>query len=57
MIGVEVVKDKDSKIPDPEFFSKVFELTKDKGILMGKGGRNGNVFRIQPPMCIDVNDV
>lgn len=46
MIGVEVVTDKDSNDPNPEFFAKVFEKTKDYGILIGKGGRFGTTFRI-----------
>jgi len=54
---LEIVKDQDSNEPDPEFFNKAFEKTKDYGLLMGKGGRHGNVFRIQPPMCITEADV
>lgn len=46
MIGVEIVTDRDSNIPNPEFLAKVYEKTKDYGILLGKGGRFGNVFRI-----------
>jgi alanine-glyoxylate transaminase/(R)-3-amino-2-methylpropionate-pyruvate transaminase len=58
MIGVELVQDPESKAPvDPAFFADVFEKTKDYGILLGKGGRFGNTFRIQPPMCISEQDV
>ena len=46
MIGIELVKDKESKEPNPEFFTKVYEKTKDYGILVGKGGRFGTTFRI-----------
>ena len=35
----------------------MFEKTKDYGLLLGRGGRHGNVFRIQPPMCITEADV
>jgi len=35
----------------------MFERTKDHGLLLGKGGRFGTTFRIQPPMCITEKDV
>ena len=47
MVGVEIVQDQESNEPsDPEYFGKVYEKTKDYGILLGKGGRFGNVLRI-----------
>jgi len=52
MIGLEFVKDKKSKEPNPEVVGKVMEQAKDKGLLIGKGGLNGNVVRIAPPMSI-----
>lgn len=57
MLGLEIVKDKESKEPDNELFNDMFERTKDHGLLLGKGGRYGNTFRIQPPMCITEEDV
>lgn len=32
------------------------ESMKDMGVLMGKGGLHGNVFRIKPPMCFSHQD-
>ena len=57
MIGVELVTDKESKTPDAALLAKVYEKTKDYGILLGKGGRHGNVIRLQPPMCLNAEDV
>jgi len=57
MLGLEIVKDKESKEPDNELFTAMFEKIKDHGLLLGKGGRFGNTFRIQPPMCITEEDV
>lgn len=58
MIGVELVTDKESKTPLPaEKFVPIWEDIKDMGVLIGKGGLYGNVFRIKPPMCITKEDV
>jgi alanine-glyoxylate transaminase/(R)-3-amino-2-methylpropionate-pyruvate transaminase len=32
------------------------EHLKDNGILIGKGGYYGNVFRVKPPMCFNMHD-
>ena len=32
------------------------ERLKDLGVLIGKGGLAGNVFRIMPPMCLTLAD-
>ena len=37
--------------------ASLFEMTKNMGVLLGKGGLYGNVFRIKPPMCITKDDV
>ena len=34
----------------------VMEALKDNGVLIGKGGIFGNVFRIKPPMCFSLED-
>jgi len=45
MLGVELVKDRKTKEPNPEAVVKVFEETKRQGVLIGKGGLYGNVIR------------
>ena len=37
-------------------YTQAMEILKDMGILMGKGGYYGNVFRIKPPMCFTLAD-
>jgi len=48
--GLEIVK-KD-KSPDAEMVNKLFEETKNQGLLIGKGGLYGNVIRISPAMTV-----
>ncbi|MEZ6243266.1 MAG: aspartate aminotransferase family protein [Phycisphaerales bacterium] len=57
MLGVEIVEDKASKTPSPPKTAEVHERAKDLGLLIGKGGLNGNVLRIKPPMCLTREDV
>jgi 4-aminobutyrate aminotransferase-like enzyme len=45
MQGIELVKDRETKEPAPEAVLKVFEETKRRGVLIGKGGLHGNVIR------------
>lgn len=56
MIGVELVKDRQTKEPAKEECARIFERAKDLGLLIGKGGLNGNVLRIKPPMCLHRED-
>ena len=57
MMGLEIVKNKETKEPDNQLFNDMYERTKEHGLLMGKGGRFANTLRIQPPMCITEQDV
>lgn len=45
MQALEFVKDRETKEPDPQSLLKVFEETKRRGVLIGKGGLYGNVIR------------
>jgi len=52
MIGVEIVKDKRTKEPDPEECFALRKACADKGLILGAGGWYRNVIRIQPPLVI-----
>lgn len=56
MLGIEMVKDRKSKAPATQETAQVMETMKDLGVLIGKGGLYGNVFRIKPPMCFTKQD-
>ncbi|MFX1279333.1 MAG: aspartate aminotransferase family protein [Promethearchaeota archaeon] len=50
MQGIELVCDQDTKEPATQEMLKVMEICRQKGLLIGKGGIDGNVIRIQPPL-------
>jgi alanine-glyoxylate transaminase/(R)-3-amino-2-methylpropionate-pyruvate transaminase len=56
MLGVELVRDRDSKEPATTEALDVLELAKELGLLLGKGGLSSNTLRIKPPMCITKAD-
>lgn len=52
MLGVELVRDRQTKEPASTETAELLERCKQRGLLIGKGGLYGNVLRIKPPMCI-----
>jgi alanine-glyoxylate transaminase/(R)-3-amino-2-methylpropionate-pyruvate transaminase len=56
MLGVELVKDRATKVPAKEECVAVFEKCRELGLLIGKGGFHGNTLRIKPPMCLTSAD-
>ena len=45
MQALELVKDRETKEPDPQSVAKIMEETKKRRVLVGKGGLYGNVIR------------
>jgi len=56
MLGMELVRDRATKEPAKAETLELLERTREMGMLVGKGGIDGNVIRIKPPMCITADD-
>ena len=59
MLGLEVVADETAgdRTPDPVATAKIFEEAKSRGLLIGKGGMKGNVFRLSPPLTVGEREI
>ena len=57
MQAIECVKDRTTKQPDPDSVSRVFEETRLRGVLIGKGGLYGNVIRLGTPLIATKSDI
>jgi 4-aminobutyrate aminotransferase-like enzyme len=55
-IGVEMVKDRDTKTPDAATAADVSNRLKDKGFLTAPAGAFGNVVKIRPPLVFSQAD-
>jgi alanine-glyoxylate transaminase/(R)-3-amino-2-methylpropionate-pyruvate transaminase len=56
LLGIELVKNRQSKEPAREECAQVMENCKEMGLLVGKGGLWGQTIRFSPPMCIKEHD-
>jgi alanine-glyoxylate transaminase/(R)-3-amino-2-methylpropionate-pyruvate transaminase len=54
---VELVKDRTTKAYASEEAVAVMDLCKAKGLLIGKGGLNGNTLRLAPPLSITKDEI
>jgi 4-aminobutyrate aminotransferase len=57
MIGVELVKSRATKQPDAALARAVRDFCRERGVLIGVGGADGNVLRLQPPLVIEEQDL
>ncbi len=55
--AIEFVEDRRSKKPATALALAVLEAARDNRILIGRGGLNGNVVRLSPPLNISNSDV
>lgn len=57
MQALEIVKDPDSKEPDPGRTGAVLEATREEGLLLGQGGLWGHVVRIGPSLLVTEEEI
>jgi alanine-glyoxylate transaminase / (R)-3-amino-2-methylpropionate-pyruvate transaminase len=56
LLGIELVKDRQTKEPAKAECAQVLENARQRGLLLGKGGLWGQTIRLAPPMCIARDD-
>ena len=52
-VGVDLVSNRESRLPDGELANRVVNRMKNSGVLVGLDGRATNVIKIRPPMCFN----
>ena len=57
MLAIEMVKDRNTKEPDRETTSAVFEACRESRLILSKSGPTQSVLRMVPPMCLSLDDV
>ena len=57
MQGIEFVLDRKTKEPAPQAVGQLFEESRARGLLIGKGGLYGNVVRIAPPLTASAEQI
>nr|WP_217351695.1 aspartate aminotransferase family protein [Ruegeria sp. HKCCD8929] len=57
MLAIEMVKDRNTKEPDPQTTAAVFEACRESGLILSKSGPYQSCLRLVPPMCLSAADV
>ncbi len=52
VLGIEIVKDKQSREPDSKQCGKIIKRCAELGLMLGRVGMYGNVIRVAPPLII-----
>jgi 4-aminobutyrate aminotransferase-like enzyme len=57
MQALELVEDRTTKVPAKNAIARLFEETRERGLLIGKGGLYGNVVRITPALNVTAAEI
>lgn len=52
-VGIEWVRDRGSKDPDPDGAEEIMNRLRRSGFLMGRSGQHGNVLKVRPPLVFE----
>jgi 4-aminobutyrate aminotransferase-like enzyme len=52
LIGIELVRDRDTREPATIEAGLVLNAMRERGVLIGTTGRQGNVLKVRPPLVI-----
>ncbi len=56
-VGIELVANRETRAPDADLAASVLRELRDRGVLVGRGGRHGNVVKLSPPLVIGEDDL
>lgn len=56
-IGLELVDGSAGKAPDSSRAGQIVRALRERGVLVGRGGRFGNVIKLSPPLVIDRHEL
>lgn len=52
-LGVELVRDRETREPDHKLAGGAQHALRERGVLVGRGGRHGNVLILAPPLVLE----
>jgi 4-aminobutyrate aminotransferase-like enzyme len=56
-LGIELVRDRDTRAPDAPAAGRLVETMRDRGFLLSTDGPDHNVIKIKPPLAIAADDI
>jgi diaminobutyrate-2-oxoglutarate transaminase len=56
-VGVELVADRDGRAPAPERCTAAMRALRERGVIVGRGGRHGSVVKLSPALVIEEDDL
>ena len=56
-VGIEIVRDRATKEPDPGATTSIKEGMRDRGVLVGTTGAAGNILKVRPPLAFTTAEV